>query len=341
MSQTNPPTTTVDREAYIEELNKYYSYKRKYEDKYQQEKAAIKNTETLNAQEKQKKIMRIKRNRKCVSCGQTGGTIFTNVGGVLSAKCGNKSEPCLLNIEIVKGKFMNLEELSNKSLLVVNLLKEQIIKTKLNVLFNYITEEEAVNEFKEEREALDQALEIHRDFREKYLDVVCNSTRNEEVDNLTRQFHEAVQTLKGIMQSRTESSSSVSHVVAGVSHYLDVIVNLNKQLMEKKYVYCAMEKEDSSYHLVQKKYTLEQLEFEMEVPIATAEARTAELRKKLLLKKKKNLAAYIYNWTKDQERLTGNVYEVSNLDDPEIEKEDLIDLIIENNIPIKNYNPND
>jgi hypothetical protein len=161
------------------------------------------------------------------------------------------------------------------------------------------------------------------------------------VDNLTRQFHEAVQTLKGIMQSRTESSSSVSHVVAGVSHYLDVIVNLNKQLMEKKYVYCAMEKEDSSYHLVQKKYTLEQLEFEMEVPIATAEARTAELRKKLLLKKKKNLAAYIYNWTKDQERLTGNVYEVSNLDDPEIEKEDLIDLIIENNIPIKNYNPND
>jgi hypothetical protein len=223
----------------------------------------------------------------------------------------------------------------------VNLLKEQIIKTKLNVLFNYITEEEAVNEFKEEREALDQALEIHRDFREKYLDVVCNSTRNEEVDNLTRQFHEAVQTLKGIMQSRTESSSSVSHVVDGVSHYLDVIVNLNKQLMEKKYVYCAMEKEDSSHHLVQKKYTLEQLEFEMEVPIATAEARTAELRKKLLLKKKKNLAAYIYNWTKDQERLTGNVYEVSNLDDPEIEKEDLIDLIIENNIPIKNYNPND
>ena len=88
---------------------------------------------------------------------------------------------------------------------------------------------------------------------------------------------------------------------------------------------------------MQKPYTLEQLEFEIDVPSITVEARNRQLRDRLARKRKDQLAAYIWNWTKDQERITGNVYEVANLDDPETGKDELIEFIVENGVPTTKY----
>ena len=73
------------------------------------------------------------------------------------------------------------------------------------------------------------------------------------------------------------------------------------------------------------------------MPSITIEARNRQLRERLARKRKDQLAAYIWNWTKDQERITGNVYEVANLDDPETGKEELIEFIMENGIPTTKY----
>ena len=95
------------------------------------------------------------------------------------------------------------------------------------------------------------------------------------------------------------------------------------------------------FRLVQKSYTLEQLEFEIDVPSITVEARNRQLRERLARKRKDHLAAYIYNWTKDQERITGDVYEVANLDDPDTGKDELIDFIVENGVPTTKYGKKD
>lgn len=95
------------------------------------------------------------------------------------------------------------------------------------------------------------------------------------------------------------------------------------------------------FRLVQKPHTLEQLEFEIDVPSITVEARNRQLRERLARKRKEQLAAYIWNWTKDQERITGNVYEVANLDDPDTGKEELIDFIVENDVPTTKYTAKD
>ena len=44
-----------------------------------------------------------------------------------------------------------------------------------------------------------------------------------------------------------------------------------------------------------------------------------------------------FNWTKDQERITGDVYEVANMDDPETGKDELIEFIVENGVPTTKY----
>ena len=55
------------------------------------------------------------KNRKCIVCNNTGGTIFSDINGTLKAQCGNKSNPCNLQIEIRKGKIINLEDLPIES----------------------------------------------------------------------------------------------------------------------------------------------------------------------------------------------------------------------------------
>ena len=333
----DPPVTNVSKADYVDALNEYYGYKHRYDSKFEEEKNAVKHSDTLTLQQKRAKIMRIKRNRKCVACGQSGGTHFTNEDGVLRAQCGNRSQPCSLRIEIVKGKFMSLEALANESLRTADVLKDQIIKIKLDLLFNYTTEEEALRQFEKDRAALDQALGLYGGFRQKYLDVVRNAERREEVDALSADFYAAVQEFKNILQMGTDPS----FVRDAVAHYAGKIEPLNRALMEKRYVYNAVERdpglEGDALRLVQKPYTLEQLEFEIDVPSITVEARNRQLRERLARKRKEQLAAYIWNWTKDQERLTGDVYEVANLDDPDTGKDELIEFIVENGVPATKY----
>ena len=327
-----PPITNVSKADYVDALNEYYGYKHRYDTKFEEDKNAVKHSDALTLQQKRAKIMRIKRNRKCVACGQSGGTHFTNEDGVLRAQCGNRSQPCSLRIEIVKGKFMSLEALANESLRTADVLKDQIIKTKLDLLFNYTTEEEALRQFETDRAALDQALELYGGFRQKYLDVVRNAERREEVDALTAEFYAAVQEFRDRIHSPDPSV-----VRDAVAHYVGKIEPLNRALMEKRYVYSAVEKDNDALRLVQKPYTLEQLEFEIDVPSITVEARNRQLRERLARKRKEQLAAYIWNWTKDQERITGNVYEVADLDDPDTGKDELIDFIVENGVPTTKY----
>ena len=333
--------TNVSKADYVDALNEYYAYKHQYDTKFDEDKSAVKNTDGLTMSQKRAKIMRIKRNRKCVACGQSGGTHFTNEDGVLRAACGNRSQPCSLRIEIVKGKFMSLEQLAESSLRTADILKDQIIKTKLDLLFNYSTEEEALRQFEKDRAALDQALGLYGGFRQKYLDVVRNAERREEADALTAKFYAAVQDLKDALQKPPGGENDASFVQDAVALYVGTIEPLNQQLMETKYVYSAVERDpslgDDAFRLVQKPYTLEQLEFEIDVPSITVEARNRQLRDRLARKRKDQLAAYIWNWTKDQERITGNVYEVANLDDPETGKDELIEFIVENGVPTTKY----
>lgn len=338
------PITNVSKADYVDALNEYYRYKHDYDERYEEHKNAIKELDNVTLPQKRAKIMQLKRNRKCVACGQSGGTHFTNEDGVLRAQCGNRSQPCSLRIEIVKGKFMSLEELANESLRAADVLKDHIIKTKLDLLFNYTTEEEALRKFETDRAALNQALELYGGFRQKYLDVVRNEGRRDEADALTAEFYAAVQEFRDVLQQSTSTirgdrrGDDASFVRDAVALYVGKIEPLNQKLMETKYVYSAVERSgNDGFRLVQKPYTLEQLEFEIDVPSITVEARNRQLRDRLARKRKDQLSAYIWNWTKDQERITGNVYEVANLDDPDTGKDELIEFIMENGVPTTKY----
>jgi hypothetical protein len=166
------------------------------------------------------------------------------------------------------------------------------------------------------------------------------------VDALMGNFYAAVQDFKEILKQGSESRGQESAFIKdAVAIYVSRIEPLNNDIREKMYVYCAVERDSSlgpgMFRLVQKPYTLEQLEFEIDVPSITVEARNRQLRERLARKRKDQLAAYIWNWIQDQERITGDVYEVANLEDPETDKNDLIEFIVDNGVPTTKHGTNE
>jgi hypothetical protein len=143
----------------IDAIEKFYKMKQTYDSAIKKARKAVSKDKTLTKQQKRQKLAQIK--TKCINCGKQGGTIFTVTSEVLRAQCGNE-QPCPLDLHIQKGAYENV-------LTTISYLKEaeestksSIIRTKLDLLFGYSSEDEALSQF----EKLRSTLKEDQDLRE-------------------------------------------------------------------------------------------------------------------------------------------------------------------------------
>jgi hypothetical protein len=160
---------------YLEELNKYYKLKNKYlSQKNLLKNKIIASNEPIDIKKKHYAKLKF----KCVNCLKEGGTIFSETNKMLKATCGNVSNPCNLNIEIVKMEsyFVNnyLKSLNSK----INDLKNKIIHTKLDYFFKYIDEDKAVEVFEELKDLLNSVQEKYNEYFLYYNSVINNNEKN-------------------------------------------------------------------------------------------------------------------------------------------------------------------
>ena len=176
-----PNIVAQDKESpeYLEKLNQYYSIKHNYEVKKQEKiNKIIKNSE-LSLKQKQEAYSKVKMN--CVNCGRRVGTIFGNNDGVLSAICGDKTNPCTLNISINTGKFVQLQELMGAFQDGIDDSKTDIIMTKLDLLFGYENETMVLSTFKKIKKELLDDLESLMIYRTKFIEVIENLDNKPEI----------------------------------------------------------------------------------------------------------------------------------------------------------------
>ena len=117
----------------IEEINKYYILKKKYEDTVTNEKKKILKNESLSTADKRVRFKEMV--FKCIKCKQKGGTIFTNENNILKAVCGS-SAPCDLAIEIIKGKILQLREILDMDLTDRAVIEQKFIKKYNDIVDN-------------------------------------------------------------------------------------------------------------------------------------------------------------------------------------------------------------
>ena len=153
------PSTTASEEGrrakgteaeFVEALHDYLRLKTKYEDAAKLTRTKVRELAIRRGMSNKEAIKRaIAIKPKCVNCKRPVGTVFKMKEERLVAYCGDVNSPCGLRIEIFKGRFESDDEFAKYTEEELLRTKELIIQQKMNVLFNYASEEEAVHKFKD------------------------------------------------------------------------------------------------------------------------------------------------------------------------------------------------
>jgi hypothetical protein len=256
-------------------IHGYYSLKEKYNSALEKRRQRlindpVMNWKTLSAQQKARRLSMIK--PMCIVCKQDGGSIFTETDGKLKAICGNISQPCGFHIEVNRGKYISLEALMNESLEEVRATKDEIIRMKLDLLFQFINEDELLAQFDAVQHKLQEQMKMYTEFRTYYLSVTDNDDRRKDTATHTRVIAERIAQIKEYMTEFRESEWKNRSIIDDILVlYQQDIEPAFLKLRETKYVYSQVETtenaegalvqmyNDGEFNLSQKQYSYHEL----------------------------------------------------------------------------------
>jgi hypothetical protein len=256
-------------------IHGYYSLKEKYNSALEKRRQRlindpVMNWKTLSAQQKARRLSMIK--PMCIVCKQDGGSIFTETDGKLKAICGNISQPCGFHIEVNRGKYISLETLMNESLEEVRATKDEIIRMKLDLLFQFINEDELLAQFDAVQHKLQEQMKMYTEFRTYYLSVTDNDDRRKDTATHTRVIAERIVQIKEYMTEFRESEWKNRSIIDDILVlYQQDIEPAFLKLRETKYVYSQVETtenaegalvqmyNDGEFNLSQKQYSYHEL----------------------------------------------------------------------------------
>jgi len=255
-------------------LIEYYKLKDKYEDKYDSKKISIISDETSTISKKKEKVSRINATRKCIICRAEGGTMFTDNNRILKAVCGNKSNPCGLNIEISKGKIGCVEDLIDASYKKIEKIKEDIIKYKLDLLFKYITDSQLQQKFGEAKGELEAEMVKYEKLYSTYIDVLNNPEKVKDIKTYNTEIYTYVEQIKQVMKEYAISNDK-QQLKTVIELYLNHIIPIAEKIRNTTYLYNDIEYNDETqiFKLIQNKNTIKNMEVYLERPHVIAFAK--------------------------------------------------------------------
>lgn len=249
---------TIENTDYLDKLNEYYQLKNEYESKYNDKKNSILKNPSLNISEKKQKIQKIQ--KMCISCKRPVKTIFKNTGNYLYAVCGSNN-PCGLNIKINKGSSMYLPDLISVFEEAVEENKEDIIKSKLDLLFNFKTENEVITSFNSIKNGLNNDLEALLEYKSSYIQVTENIDNKSLILAKSQLMYEKINLIKETIKEYNEIGE-IQLIKDVISLYKDEVLPLVHNLRDLNYKYFHME----DGKLIKKIYTISDLLFFFEEP---------------------------------------------------------------------------
>tara|TARA_B100001059_G_C17839427_1_gene590955 strand:- start:5049 stop:5852 length:804 start_codon:yes stop_codon:yes gene_type:complete len=243
-------------------IEDYYTLKKDYDQSYATKRKAIISDNRIG-NTKQKKRDAIKGIKMaCVHCKRLVGSLFSTENRTLIAKCGDMVAPCPLNIKIYKGRVTKLDD--DFTLWYEDYIKElteTIVKTKLDVLFQYITEEDAVKVFQETKEQLElYKMGYNTDFT-LYLEKTSNSDNLQDLSSSNKKLLDFKGTLKELLEGYYKTKDKrVFEEIVGI--YVTNIVPLLETIRELKYKYIQLEydSDDDIVELKTRTYQIRDIE---------------------------------------------------------------------------------
>ena len=247
-------------ETFTEALEHFYKLKNNYDTKINKQKDKIMRNNKLSKLGKRKQFKKMMQNSKCVKCNKPGGTQFSIHNKILKANCGSLKK-CKLNIELDRGEVYTYEKLSNLFESEEKDYIQKLLMTKLDLLFEYITEDEAVEQFEIIKNELSPINEKYIQYHTKYLDILFNTKNQEMLKENNINLYISIQKIKELIKdyNKTNDTSNLNSII---ELYQSDIIPISKNIRDLKYEYSAVEHNpnNNTYHLIEDPYTLQSME---------------------------------------------------------------------------------
>lgn len=253
------------KKKFLEGLNTYYKMKSEYEETNLKNRKKILKNQDLSLKEKRAEYKKLK--PKCINCKRPVGTIFSNSynpeenGRKLMAVCGDRTDPCHLNIIINLGEtttYVNDSYIMENEIIQ---LKNRIIKEKNDLIFGYISSADAVKSFDAVKEDLNLTLSNYELILEEYMYVVDNKTKNETLKKEQIAIYEEIQSIKELV-SQYERDENVQLIRDAIDIYVNQLTPRIDKFNKLKYPYRVViyDSDDDTHHFIQKQYTIDEIE---------------------------------------------------------------------------------
>lgn len=159
------------RADYQESLRTYFEMKKEYMERVRAAKRAT-FISSKSKKEARVKISALK--PKCSYCQRPVGSIYQNKGRSFIARCGDTKHPCPFHIELFGGEYGHVADMMEAYQRTIEFTKQAIIVDKLDVLFQYMSEKDGVEFFKDNLDYYTKQnvhfTELKREYDSLYFD---------------------------------------------------------------------------------------------------------------------------------------------------------------------------
>lgn len=253
-----------------ESLNEYFKLKQKYESEIAANKKKIINNPTLSNREKRSEFMKLK--PKCINCKRPGGSIFKILFNPVdsnfesyreyNATCGIISNPCNLKIKIRCGKTESITDILKNMEDEIKKAKNEIIDDKNQLLFGYLTTEEALEQFDQSKEWVSLYTSLYEDYLTKYNTIVDNEDKKRELEESITNSYILINQIKECIKKSNETGNK-SFISDAVEIYNTTLVPTLSTIRTLKYneSFVWHNEYTNTCNLIQNKYSISNMLF--------------------------------------------------------------------------------
>ena len=242
---------------YMESLNTYFEMKEEYQTKvYDMKKHVFNKAKSKKAAKK----MMAELKPKCINCNRPVGSFFSNEGRNYLARCGDAKNPCNLDIKIFAGEYGLLDTFIDTFQREIQDKKQHIIKQKLDTLFNYIGEREAITLFKKELEEYTEVNTFLKELMDEYTVLNFNEERKEKVQKKIAHISTVQERFNDLIEKYNQTDNR-ELLKDAMTVYINDIKPEMENLQMMKYETMEVNKEGSDYVIFQKEYRLDKIDF--------------------------------------------------------------------------------
>lgn len=262
---TKKKHTTVRRVDYIEALYEYFKLKAAYEERLKQQKKAA----YANAAGKRKVAKRLvsEVKAKCINCSRPVGTIFTSENFRYTAICGDKKNPCNLKIILYNGLTKTNEYWLNNDRELLDDSKEAIIEQKMDTLFDYMSEEESVKQFKQKLADYNNDAAKYKDTEDRYNELYHDPNRIAMIKTKHELVYGLIATIRRMM-GEYEKTGNAAILKTAIGIQVKELEPEIHNLRMLKYEIMEMNVKDGRHVLFQRDVSLAKTDYNIGEPVS-------------------------------------------------------------------------